>query len=301
MNPIRTMKTIPTNIIMNQILDHISAEKTLTQNSISTGISGLDNLTGGWKTGVNIIAARPGMGLTAFILTQLCQVLSSLKENEVVIYVADKDSSTALMHKLLSIATEVDLAKIQKGKLKKDDYDKLLNHPVTRQLKDKVLVFLNTNIPTVYALRKMVHSLKKEGKKPVMVFVDSLQAMVGSVKVRSNETESVLLDLNLLTEEYDLPMLCTMPLGRSVEYRESKYPRLSDLDPNLVNLASSILFLIRPEYYELIEQSEEDAGEAHLIIAKNEGSLDTVKLTLNRNCLSFKERVQESSQNLTLL
>ena len=282
---------------MNNILEQISTQNKMDVNTRSTGISSLDNLMGGWKPSISIVSARPSMGLTAFALTQVSQVLSNLKENEVVIYVADKESSTVLMQRLLSIATQMDLSIIQNGKLTKEQYDQVKSHTLTRQLKDNKVMFLNTNTPNVYAIRHLAHSLKKEGKIPVMVFVDSLQSLVDRIRFRSQDMEQVMLDLNLLSEEYELPVLCTMPLGRQVEYRDSKYPRLSDLDAKIVNIASTVFFLLRPEYYELIELGEEEAGEAHLIIAKNEGPLDTVKLTLNRKCLSFKERVQDVYQN----
>jgi replicative DNA helicase len=293
------MKINPSNSIMNNILDNISTQNKMSVNAISTGISSLDNLVGGWKPCVSIVSARPGMGLTAFALTQLRQVLSNLTENEVVIYVADKESSTALMQRLLSIATQLDLATIQKGKLNKEEFDKVLKEPLTRQLKDKKVVFLNSNTPTVYEIRHLVHSLKKEGKKPVMVFVDSLLSLVDRIRFRSQDMEQVMLDLNLLSEEYELPVLCTMPLGRQVEYRDSKYPRLSDLDAKMVNIASSVFFLLRPEYYEVIELPEEETGEAHLIIAKNEGPLDTIKLNLKRKSLTFLEANLNSYNNLT--
>ncbi len=288
-------------MIMNTILESISGQNLLTENSRSTGFPHLDNLMGGWKPGVSILSARPGMGLTAFALTQVSQILSNLKEHEVVIYVADKESSTALMHRLLSVATQIDLARIQNGKLNKEEYDKVLKNPLTRQLKNNTLVFLNSNTPTVYAIRKLVHSLKKEGKKPVMAFVDSLQSLVDRIRFRSHEMEQVMLDLDLFSEEYEMPVVCTMPLGRSLEYRDSKYPRLSDLDAKMVNIARSVFFLLRPEYYELIDLPEEEAGEAHLIVAKNEGPLDTLKFTLNRKNLTFTERASNLSPNLTIL
>ena len=293
------MKINPSNTIMNNILENISTQNKMSVNAKSTGISSLDNLMGGWKPGVSIVSARPGMGLTAFALTQVSQVLSNLKENEIVIYVADKESSTALMQRLLSIATQVDLATIQNGKLNKQEYDKVLKEPLTRQLKDNKVVFLNSNTPTVYAIRHLVHSLKKEGKKPVMVFVDSLLSLVDRIRFRSQDIEQVMLDLNLLSEEYELPFLCTMPLGRQVEYRDSKYPRLGDLDAKMVNIASSVFFILRPEYYEVIELPEEESGEAHLIIAKNEGPLDTIKLNLKRKNLTFFEANLNSYNNLT--
>lgn len=284
---------------MNAILESISSENALVPNSRSTGIPSLDNLIVGWQKGVSIVSARPSMGLTAFALSQLKQQLDNLKEDEVVIYVADKESSTAVMQRLLTIATQIDLSIIQKGKLNKEKYDMVLKEPVTRQLKDNKVVFLNTNTPTVYAIRKLVHSIRKEGKKPVMLFVDSLQSLVDRLRFRSVDMEQVMLDLNLLSEEYELPILCTIPLGRGVEYRESKYPKLSDLDAKMVHLAAKVMFLIRPDYYEIIETAEDNLSEVHMIIAKNEGPLDTIKLSLNRKTLTIAEAKQNTFQNLT--
>jgi replicative DNA helicase len=266
-------------------------------NSVSTGLPCLDNIIGGWQIGVSVVSARPSMGLTSFALNQVSQKLANLKDNEVVMYVADKESSTALMHRILSIATQIDLSIIQNGKLNKDEYDKVKSHPVTRLLKDNKVVFLNSCTPSVYAIRKLVHSLKKEGKSTTMIVVDSLQSMADRIRIRSQDMEQVVLDLKLLADEYELPILCTMPIGRSVEYRESKYPRVSDLDAKLVNEASKLLFLIRPDYYDLFEVADNNLSEAHLLIAKNEGSLDTVKLNMNRTTLTFSESIPESFNN----
>lgn len=293
------MKTSSSNILMNAILESISSENIKVPNSRSTGILGLDNLITGWQIGVSVVSSRPSMGMTSFALSQVYQQLTNLKEDEVIIYVADKESSTALMQRLLTIATQIDLSVIQKGKLNKEKYDQVLKEPVTRQLKDNKVVFLNTNSPTVYAIRKLVYRLKKDGKKPMMLFVDSLQSLADKLRFRTQDMEQVMLDLNLLSDEYELPILCTMPLGRGVEYRESKFPRLTDLDAKMVNLAAKVLFLIRPDYYELIEAVEEQMSEAHLIIAKNEGPLDTIKLCLNRNTLTITEAKLNSFNNLT--
>ncbi len=295
------MKTITTNTIMNSILNSISSEYALDPNSKSTGFQSLDNVIGGWKIGVSVISARPSMGLTAFALNQVSQQLASLKENEVVIYVADKESSTALMHRMLSIASQIDLSIIQNGKLNKEEYEKVKSHPLTRQLKDNKVVFLNTNTPTVYAIRNLVHSLKKEGNKVSMVIVDSLQSMVDRVRFRNQDAEQVMLDLNLLSEEYEFPVLCTMPLGRSIEFRDSKYPRLTDLDAKMVNVASSVMFLLRPDYYELFDAADDNVSEMHLIIAKNEGPLDTLSLGMNRKNLSITEAKLNSLMNNTNL
>lgn len=135
------MKTSSSNIHMNAILESISSENTKLPNSRSTGIIGLDNLITGWQIGVSVVSSRPCMGMTSFALSQVYQQLTNLKEDEVIIYVADKESSTALMQRLLTIASQIDLSVIQKGKLNKEKYDQLLEEPVTRQLKDNKVVF----------------------------------------------------------------------------------------------------------------------------------------------------------------
>jgi len=289
------MKTTSTQTLMNTILDSYLQKNEVDPNFRSTGISKLDFITGGWKPGVSIVSSRPSMGLTAFALTQVNQVLSNLKENEVVIYLSDKDSSTVIMHRLLSIATQIDLSIIQNGKLNKEEYEKVKSHPITRHLKDENLIIMKDNVSTVYNLRNLVHELKKDGKKTVMLFVDSLQSLLYNVRIQ--EIKDVMLDLNLLSEEYECPLLCTMPLGRAVEHRSSHYPRLSDLDAKMVNIASSVFFLMRPEYYQIIDASEGDISETHLVVAQNEGPLDTILLGMNRKTLTMGELTQNSPIN----
>ena len=99
------MKTTSTQTLMNTILDSYLQKNEVDPNFRSTGISKLDFITGGWKPGVSIVSSRPSMGLTAFALTQVNQVLSNLKENEVVIYLSDKDSSTAVSYTHLTLPT----------------------------------------------------------------------------------------------------------------------------------------------------------------------------------------------------
>jgi replicative DNA helicase len=221
--------------------------------------------------------------------------MTNLKENEVVIYLSDKDSSTTIMHRLLSIATQIDLSIIQNGKLNKEEYELVKLHPITRQLKDENLIILKDNLSTVYNLRSLVHELKKDGKKTVMLFVDSLQSLLYNES--SREIKDVMLDLNLLSEEYECPLICTMPLGRSVEHRTSHYPRLTDLDAKMVNIASRVFFLMRPDYYQFIDASESDISETHLVVAQNEGQLDTILLGMNRKTLTMGELAQNTPIN----
>ena len=86
-----------------------------------------------------------------------------------------------------------------------------------------------------------------------------------------------------------------MPLGRSVEYRESKFPQLDDLEVEVVSEADKIIFINRPDYYEIMENDNMEAGLIHLILAKYNGPLEIVKLKLNRSTFTITENTDTNS------
>ena len=81
-----------TEEIVHKILNKISNNNALHPNALSTGIASLDNTIGGWEHRVTIISACPSMGLTAFCLNQVNTFLQSIQNDEVIVYVTDKDS-----------------------------------------------------------------------------------------------------------------------------------------------------------------------------------------------------------------
>lgn len=284
------MYTPTTEQIVHKILNKISNNNTLSPNAISTGIASLDNTIGGWEQGVTIISARPSMGLTAFCLNQVNTLLQSIQKDEVIVYVTDKDSATVLIQRLLAVATQIELTSIQNGNLKEQEVAQIASHPITKHLESNRLLFLTNSNPTLFQIRSLVFNQLKEGKKPKVLFIDCLQSIIDRGGVRSLDITNVMLDINLLSQEYKVPVLCTISLrNRMVEYRESKFPRLTDLDSRLVNEVERVFFLIRPDYYEIIDLPSDDTGELHLIISKNEGPLDILKLKMNSKNLSISE------------
>jgi replicative DNA helicase len=230
------------------------------------------------------------MGLTAFCLNQVNTLLQSIQKDEVIVYVTDKDSATVLIQRLLAVATQIELTNIQNGNLKEQEVAQIASHPITKHLESNRLLFLTNSNPTLFQIRSLVFNQLKEGKKPKMLFIDCLQSIIDRGRDRSLDITNVMLDINLLSQEYKVPVLCTISLrNRMVEYRESKFPRLTDLDSRLVNEVERVFFLIRPDYYEIIDLPSDDTGELHLIIAKNEGPLDILKLKMNRKNLSISE------------
>ena len=79
----------------------------------------------------------------------------------------------------------------------------------------------------------------------------------------------------------EIPNIVTIPLSRSVVYRAIHIPRLTDIDQKLLLHVTKVLFLVRPAYYEVVETKTDSNEEAHLIVAKNNGALDTIKLNIN--------------------
>ena len=279
-----------TEEIVHKILNKISNNNTLSPNAISTGIASLDNTIGGWEHGVTIISACPSMGLTAFCLNQVNSLLQSIQKDEVIVYVTDKDSATVLIQRLLAVATQIELTNIQNGNLKEQEVAQIASHPITKHLESNRLLFLTNSNPTLFQIRSLVFNQLKEGKKTKMLIVDCLQSIIDRGRDRSLDITNVMMDIHLLSEEYKVPVLCTISLrNRVVEYRESKFPRLTDLDSKIVNEVERVFFLIRPDYYEIIDLPSDDTGELHLIIAKNEGPLDILKLKMNRKNLSISE------------
>lgn len=285
------MKTKTTEQIFIEIMNKISNKNALSKNAISSGIHSLNNTIGGWEHGVSIISARPSIGLTSFCLSQVHSLIHTLKDDDVIIYVADKDSPTVLIQRLLAIATQLELSKIQNGDLTKQEIAQIASDPITKHLEANRLIFLTNTDSKVLHIRSFLFNLIKVGKKPKMLFVDSLQSIIDRSRDRGQDISNVMMDVNLLSQEYKIPVLLTIPLrSRLVEFRETKFPRLTDLDSRLTNEADVVLFLTRADYYEIIDLPE-DIGDAHLIIAKNEGPLNILKLKMNKKNLAISENL----------
>ena len=272
------MSIILSSVIIKSVFNRISNNNKLSKNSLSTGIENLDIIMGGWENEFSLFCSRPGMGKTTFLLNQVYQIMQTIKAKETILYVTTKESPTVIIQRLLAIATQIELSTIQKGELTPSELKALSVHPIMKQLEANNLVLFENNSPTSYQIRSEVFNLVKTGNIPKMIFID---------QGRGHKLKELILDLKLLSKEYQIPILFSMPLGRSVEYRESKYPQLNDLESEVVREVDKIIFITRPDYYEIIEHDNIQSGLIHLIVAKNNGPIDIVKLKLNRRTLTI--------------
>jgi replicative DNA helicase len=252
---------------------------------IPTGFTKLDELTGGWqKTELCIIAARPGMGKTAFVVSSMRN--AAVDHNVPVAIFSLEMSATQLMLRMISSEVEIEGEKLRKGML--EDYDWSKIHTGLEKLSKAPIYIDDTPALSVLELRAKCRRLKAQYGIQ-MVIVDYLQLMSGddgsgTAGNREQEIATISRSLKNLAKELDVPVLALSQLSRAVETRGgNKKPQLSDLreSGSIEQDADMVMFLYRAEYYKITEDENGNstAGLGEIIIAKNRaGTLDTIPL-----------------------
>ncbi len=244
-----------------------------------TGVpSGLavDQMTAGWQNGdLVIIAARPSMGKTAFVLTAARNAAMHPDENlrtPVAIFSLEM-SNQSLVQRLLTMEARVRADQARKGTLDDDGFKRLID--AAGDLFAADLFIDDTPAITLMELRTKCRRLKTEHNIG-LVIVDYLQLMQGSSKDSGNreqEIASISRGLKSLAKELDVPVIALSQLSRAVEQRGGdKRPQLSDLreSGSIEQDADIVMFLYRPEYYGITTTAEgqSTAGLAEVIIGK---------------------------------
>lgn len=252
---------------------------------VPSGFSELDHLTSGWQPSeLIILAARPGMGKTAFVLSAMRNAAVDYRKG-VAIFSLEM-SAVQLMNRLISAEAEIGGEKIKKGALAPHEWQQL--HSRINALANAPIFIDDTPALSILELRAKCRRLKAQHDIQ-MVIVDYLQLMTADTGGRgggNREQEIAIISRSLkgLAKELNVPVIALSQLSRAVETRGGdKKPQLSDLreSGSIEQDADMVIFLYRPEYYGI---SQDEAGNSTLgvgevIVAKNRaGSLDTVKL-----------------------
>ncbi len=252
---------------------------------IPTGFRKLDELTGGWqKTELCIIAARPGMGKTAFVVSAMRN--AAVDHNAPVAIFSLEMSATQLMLRMISSEVEIEGEKLRKGML--EDYDWAKIHSGLEKLSKAPIYIDDTPALSILELRAKCRRLKAQFGIQ-MVIIDYLQLMSGDdgngqAGNREQEIATISRSLKNLAKELDVPVLALSQLSRAVETRGgNKKPQLSDLreSGSIEQDADMVMFLYRAEYYKITEDENGNPTEGlgEVIIAKNRaGTLDTIPL-----------------------
>ena len=234
---------------------------------LETGFRDLDAKTAGLqKSDLILIAARPAMGKTAFVLNIAEYV--ALHSNSTIALFSLEMSKEQLVKRMLAMNSMVDSQKIRTGDLEDDDWDKLVGS--VRKIGNSNLVIDDTSGITASELRSKCRKLKIEQGLD-LVIIDYLQLMTGAGKRKSDSRQQEISDisrsLKVMARELNVPVIALSQLSRAVESRPDKRPMLSDLRESGAREqdADIVMFIYRDEYY---NPDSEKKGVAEVIVAK---------------------------------
>ena len=255
---------------------------------VATGFSDLDGLTSGMQpSDLVLIAARPSMGKTAFVLN-IC-ANAAIKQKSAVAFFSLEMSKEQLVQRMICSESAVDSQKMRSGMLEERDWGKLLKG--ANMIASAPIFIDETPGITVLELRSKARRLKAEHDLKLIV-IDYLQLMSGGGSSREDnrqqEISEISRSLKALARELRVPVLALSQLSRGVEQRQNKRPMLSDLreSGSLEQDADIVMFLYREDYYEREVQSANN--EAEVIIAKHRnGPTGTVKLFFHKQFTRF--------------
>ncbi len=259
---------------------------------VSTGFKELDKLTSGWQpSDLIIIAARPGMGKTAFTLS----LAKNAAENGVGVAVFSLEmGDTQLTQRLISMEAEISSSNLRNGKL--GDHEWPLLERAVNKLGTYPIFIDDTPAINIFELRAKCRRLK-QNHGIGLVIIDYLQLMSGNPNGgRSNREQEISMisrSLKGLAKEMQVPVIALSQLSRAVETRGGdKRPQLSDLRESgaIEQDADIVTFIYRAGYYALSDGLEVPENEAEIIVAKHRnGATDTVKLSFIPEYVTFKE------------
>jgi replicative DNA helicase len=247
-----------------------------TVTGVATGFYDLDYKTAGLQpSDLILIAARPSMGKTAFVLN-IAEYVAVKSKVTTAIFSLEM-SKVQLVNRILAMNSKVDSQSIRTGDLNDDDWAKLMDS--ARIVGESGLIIDDTPGISITELRSKCRKFKLEHNLG-LVIIDYLQLMSGGKKSESRQQEisEISRSLKALAREISCPVIALSQLSRAVEQRPDKRPMLSDLRESgaIEQDADVVMFIYRDDYY---NHDSEEAGVSEIIIGKQRnGPTGTVKL-----------------------
>ena len=259
---------------------------------ITTGFYDLNAMTSGLqKSDLIILAARPAMGKTAFVLNLAHNVAT--QANKGVAIFSLEMSKQQLVTRMLCAESEVDTQRIKSGHMQPRDWEKLVE-AMTKLSEARVYIDDTAGV-TATDIKAKCRRLMMEEKDLGLIIIDYLQLMegTGNNNYRNQQISQISRSLKCLARELDVPIIALSQLSRGVESRPDKRPMLSDLrDSGAIEQdADIVMFIYRDEYYN--KDDVNNKGKAEVIIAKHRnGPVGTVELLFQGNITKFKNKTQ---------
>lgn len=272
------------NQVVNKVIKEM--QNPITADGIQSGFREFDSLLGGFQpSDLHIIAARPGMGKTAFMgsIAQFLSVPCGIFSLEM--------SAEQLVKRFLSSKSGINSNQFRRSTFDSYDWDKIhkldetfLNLPI--QIDDSAALSL-------IELNAKARQMVSNGAK--LIFVDYLQLVKGVSKHREQEVAEVSRGLKNLAKDLNIPVVAFAQLNRGVEDKSDKRPTLSDLRESgeIENAADSVTFIVRPEYYKIDNfnyhsHNVSSEGVAIIDVAKNRhGGTGDFLLGFDKNTVNF--------------
>ncbi len=262
---------------------------------LATGFTKLDALTSGWQpSDLIIIAARPGMGKTAFVISMAKNM--AIDFNHAVAVFSLEMSSVQLITRMISSETGLTSEKLRKGNLEPHEWEQL--NVKVKKLSDAPIFIDDTPALSIFDLRAKARRLVSQHNVRILI-IDYLQLMTagGSGGNREQEISTISRNLKALAKELSVPVIALSQLSRAVETRGgSKRPLLSDLRESgaIEQDADIVSFIFRPEYYGMTEWDDDDhspcEGQGEFIVAKHRnGGLDNIRLKFTGHLAKFSD------------
>ena len=271
---------VPIRQIVLNALERIekAAKNKGTVTGIPTGFIDLDyKLSGLQPSDLILVAARPSMGKTAFVLN-IAQYMAFKKDKSVAIFSLEM-SKEQLVNRLFSLESQVDAQSLRTGNMKDSDWEKLIEGAGI--IGKSKLIIDDTPGISISELRSKCRKYKLEHGLDVII-IDYLQLMTGGVgrsqESRQQEVSEISRSLKGLARELNVPVVTLSQLSRAVESRPDKRPMLSDLRESgaIEQDADVVMFIYRDEYY---NKDSDFKKQAEIIIAKQRnGPVGTVNL-----------------------
>ena len=262
---------------------------------VPSGFTNVDRVTSGWqKSDLVIVAARPGMGKTAFALTMARNV--AVDHNTAIGFFSLEMSSEQLVNRLIASEAELGASKLRKGDLA--DHEMVQLHEKIKHLSEAPIFIDDTPGLSIFELRAKARRLvKNHGVEIIMIDYLQLMTAGGTVGNREQEISTISRSLKGIAKELKIPVIALSQVNRGVESRTgvgSKRPMLSDLRESgaIEQDADIVTFIYRPEYYKIYEwdNGDDSRGQGELIIAKHRnGSLNNVRLKFTGEFAKFSD------------
>jgi len=261
---------------------------------VPSGFSDLDRMTSGWqKSDLVIVAARPSMGKTAFVLSMAKKM--AVDHKTPVAFFSLEMANLQLVNRLIVSESGIASEKIRNGRLDPHEWTQLVVK--IKDLTEAKIFIDDTPALSIFEFRAKCRRLKAQHDVGIIV-IDYLQLMTGPTETKGNreqEVSTISRSLKAIAKELNVPIIALSQLNRSVETRGgNKRPQLSDLRESgaIEQDADVVIFIHRPEYYGFLEDEDGNslAGLAEIILSKHRnGAVGDIKLRFEKEMARFSD------------